>query len=150
MGTNDPYDRIQAALEKRLLTLTELPMRSNGTTPAVEVENVVYTPENGRVWLSCQLTPSAASRKTAGDGGYSRIDGAFKIAVRGPFGSGTAALRVLADRVVQHFKSGTTLTDGGITVIVLASRRDAGFRPDSSEWYEIPTYVEWYVHSDKV
>jgi hypothetical protein len=146
--STDFYDLAQAAFEKSLEAMTVLPTHPTTQEKLIAYENVVFTPADGVGWVRGTFAPIVSDRETAGDAGYSRIDGLYQVSVFWPIGKGTGEPRRLADAIIRNFKSGTVLSEGGITLTIAAAWRGVGTSED--EWYHIPVTVEWYAHHNEV
>jgi len=137
------YDRIQSAFEERLEAFPQMP--SGG----VAWENVRFDPTGPETkWLRCVFDPVAASRRSAGDNGYSRADGFFLIWIYCPIGIGTSESAIIADALVEWFKSGTSLESGGEFAKILSAERGRG--GIETDWWVTPIRISWYAHTIKV
>lgn len=144
----DIYDQAQAAFEISLASVTELPTHPTTRRTLLAFENVDFEAVDGVGWVRGTFAPIVSVRETAGDTGYSRIDGLFNIGVFWPIGKGSGEPRRLADAIIKHFKSGTVLSEGEARITVVASWRGPALKED--EWYHIPLTVEWYAHHNEV
>jgi hypothetical protein len=104
--------RIKQALEKHLAALS----------PALStaVENISFTPVLGTPYQDVQIVPRAPDNQTLGDG-YYRESGELQVFLCYPSGAGSAACMTRAILTRDHFKRGTTLSQGGIEVIIMST-----------------------------
>lgn len=138
------YDRIQSALEEHLAACPDI-----ATLDGVEWENSkLDAPGPAARWARVKFDPVAAERRGLGEGGHSRIDGLFSIWIHHPLGAGTQEPAVLADRLIEWFKSGTRVESGGEHATCLSAVRRAGGVVDG--WWVTPVIVSWYAHTTKV
>ena len=144
----DFYDQAQAALEINLESMTELPTHPTTRRTLLAFENADFEAVDGVGWVRGTFAPIISIRETAGDDGYSRIDGLFHIGVFWPIGKGSGEPRRLADAIIKQFKSGTILSEGEARITVVASWRGPALKED--EWYHIPVTVEWFAHHNEV
>ena len=100
---------IRTALEAKLNALTP--------TLATAWESVPFTPVVGTAYQQVNLMIADTLNPTMG-GTHYRIKGFMQVLLCYPpsVGAKTAATR--ADLLVNHFKRGTSLTSGGVTVII--------------------------------
>ena len=137
------YDRYQSALEGRLSAFSGFPYGN------VAWENVRFSPPTPTTpWMRASFMPVAAERKALGEDGYSRVDGLFKIWIYYPLGQGSSESSIIADSLIQWFKSGTRLESGGERVTILSASRGQGGIEDA--WWVIPVTISWYSHTGKV
>lgn len=137
------YDRLQSALEERLEAFPNMP------DGGVAHENVQFTPPTpSTAWMRVSFIPVASSRRTLGVNGLSRIDGVFSVWIYYPMGQGTSESSIVADRLIEWFKSGTRLESGGEVVTILSAARGQGGIQDA--WWITPVTVSWYSHTGKV
>ena len=128
--------------------MTELPTHPTTRRTLIAFENVNFEAVDGVGWVRGTFAPIVSTRETAGDTGYSRIDGLFNIGVFWPIGKGSGEPRRLADTIIRHFKSGTILSEGEARITVAASWRGPALKED--EWYHLPITVEWFTHHNEI
>ena len=144
---SDVYDKIRSALDTRLKAMGDaLPSIEN--KPVIAWENVTFTPPDGSAWVRAHFGTSASQRKTAGDTGYSRIDGMYEVVIMWPLGDGAGGPVRLADKIIQQFKSGTRLSAGDVTITVSAAWKAPGY--SDGGWFNVPVTVAWYTHQNEV
>jgi len=102
--------RIKVALEKHLQALA--PVLSTA------VENVSFTPVPGVPYQDVQIVPREPDNQTLGDGFY-RDTGELQVFLSYPSGTGSQQAMNRAILTRDWFKRGTTLTQGGIEVIIM-------------------------------
>lgn len=145
--TSDAFTECAVALETHLSRWDDLP--SGG----VAWENSRFIPpsEADTLWVRVNFQPNVATRRTAGDNGYSRIEGMFSIVIMSPEGGGGGAARQLADSLVRRFRSGTDLAspnDPDVKVTVQSAFAGAGATDDYGDatYFQVPVFVVWYTH----
>lgn len=103
---------IRRALEKRLAAMSP--------ALATAYENVEFTPTVGTPYQSVNLLPAQPEDAVHGSSIYFER-GVFQITLRYPIGTGPAAAEARAQLVRQQFKRGTSMTESGITVLVVGT-----------------------------
>jgi len=100
---------IRTALETKLNALTP--------TLATAWESVPFTPVVGTAYQQVNLMIADTLNPTLG-GTHYRIKGFMQVLLCYPPNAGATTAATSADLLVNHFKRGTSLTSGGITVII--------------------------------
>lgn len=100
---------IRTALETKLNALTP--------TLATAWESVPFTPVVGTAYQQVNLMIADTLNPTLG-GTHYRIKGFMQVLLCYPPNAGAKTAAIRADLLVNHFKRGTSLTSGGITVII--------------------------------
>ena len=123
---------IQAALEKRLLTLPpQLP---------TAWENVTFTPPSSmwqRVNHLINVPRELALERTL------RMDrGIFQVTVHAPINTGRLAAMQRAELIRDHFAPVLMLTEGAVRVDIVDTPRIASPMPDEA-WWAVPVSVYW-------
>lgn len=80
-------------------------------------ENVSFTPKATEPYQLTRLVPLPVENPTYGDN-YHREVGFYQIVLSYPKGSGVGAISLMADKIKDYFKRGTTLVEGTDKVIV--------------------------------
>ena len=107
---SNPISSIRAAFVTKLQTFTGL--------PSVAWENVPFTPTAGVTYIAPFLLPGEPFQAEIGTAGINRHSGVYQISIFAPAGGGMAAINTLAGSLCDHFKRGTALSYGGVTVTV--------------------------------
>lgn len=68
--------------------------------------------------------------------------GIFQISLRYPLGSATAGIMARADLIRTQFKRGTTLTQGGVNVLITQTPKVGAGMVDESFWH-VPVSIPW-------
>lgn len=105
---SNPISNIRAAFVTRLQTFPSM--------PSVAWENVPFTPVSGVPYIAPFLLPGEPSQSELGTAGANSHTGVYQISVFYPSGGGVAALNTLVSSLCDHFKRGTTISYGGVTV----------------------------------
>lgn len=126
---------IQRAFEKRLLTITP-------TIQTVPV-GVSFTPVTGTPYQKIQLVPRNPENPTMGDGYYREV-GEFQIFICYPPNKGTADAIARAELTRSYFQRGTTLTEGGLEVIIPVTPYIAGASPVGDRLI-VPVIIQYSV-----
>lgn len=100
---------IRTALETKLNALTP--------TLATAWESVPFTPVVGTAYQQVNLMMADTLNPTLG-GDHYRIKGFMQVLLCYPPNTGAKTAATRADLLVNYFKRGTSLTSGGITVII--------------------------------
>ncbi len=134
-GTLAGVSLIRAMLESRLNTLS----------PALATawENVPYTPVAGTAYQAAYLLTATPENPTMGDEFY-RERGIFQITLFYPLQAGTATAAARAESIRTLFKRGTSITSGGITVIIETTPEIAQGRVDGDRW-ALPIKIRWFA-----
>ena len=100
---------IRTALETKLNALTP--------TLATAWESVPFTPVVGTAYQQVNLMIADTINPSLG-GNHYRLKGFMQVLLCYPPNAGAKTASTRADLLVNHFKRGTSLTSGGITVII--------------------------------
>ena len=127
---------IRAALETKLNTIT----------PALSTawENVPFTPVAGTPYQRVYLMTATPANPTMGDG-YYREQGIFQVSLFYPLQTGTLTAATRANLIQTTFKRGTSMTAGGITVIVGNTPEISQGRVDGDDRFHIPVKIQWFA-----
>lgn len=98
---------------------TALETKLNALTPTIATawESVPFTPVVGTAYQQVNLMTADTLNPTLG-GTHYRIKGFMQVLLCYPPNAGAKNAATRADLLVNHFKRGTSLTSGGITVII--------------------------------
>jgi hypothetical protein len=98
---------------------TALETKLNALTPALATawENVPFTPVIGTAFQQVNLMIADTLNPTLG-GNHYRVKGFMQVMLCYPANVGAKVAATRADLLVNHFKRGTSLTSGGVTVII--------------------------------
>lgn len=145
------YEDCQAALEEHLLLCPDLPLRSDGLTPAVAWENTDYQIEAGRNFLRVQFFTYEIPKGGIGKNGMVAVSGMFYISILTPGGIGSAPANELAGQLLLHFKSGQNLPapDGPHVVRTRKCWRGSAI-VENAGWFLLPITVDWYCHTESL
>lgn len=126
---------IRKALEKRLGTLT----------PAISTahEGVSFKPVAGIPYQRTQVVPFEPLNPTLGDDHF-REQGEFQIYLCYPSNQGLADVTTQAELVKNHFKRGTTLTEGAIEVLITRTPQITGSLP-LGDRVVVPVLIKYSV-----
>ena len=80
-------------------------------------ENVTFTPVLTEPYQLTRLVPLPVENPTYGDN-YHREVGFYQIVLSYPKGKGVGDISLMADKIKDYFKRGTTLVEGADKVIV--------------------------------
>lgn len=124
---------IRRALEQRL----------DAMSPAMATawENAPFTPTVGTPYQRANLLPATPDNQIQGAAAY-LARGIFQVTLCYPTGVGSADAETRAEAVRAQFKRGTTMTEAGINVIVMATPRTAPALIDGDR-YLIPISVTY-------
>jgi len=103
---------LRKAFEQYLLLL---PNGLGATRTAFE--NVTFNPKASEPYQLTRLVPLPVENPTYGDN-YHREVGFYQIVLSYPKGSGVGSISLMADKIKDYFKRGTTLAEGTDKVIV--------------------------------
>ena len=78
--------------------------------------NVDYVPITGTGYITTQQLPNQTMQASLGTTGKNRHRGIFQISVFWPKGKGQVTPLGTVGEIITHFKRGTVLTAGGISV----------------------------------
>lgn len=108
---------IKKALEKHLAALT----------PSISTayEALSFTPVPGTPYQKVQISTQRPENPTLGDD-YYRDRGEFQVFLCYPTNKGTGEVLTRAELLREHFKRGTTLVEGGATVLITRTPQIAG------------------------
>ena len=143
------YDQIQAALEGHLLDCPELPLNPATGKRLIAFENDRFEPVTNQPWWRVQFVPVGSERGSAGEDGYTRVDGEFVIDLFYPAGGGSGSARRAADDLVSHFKSAQSVTSsGGVAVWIRGARREPALSEE--RWFNVQVRVRWTTHQPEL
>lgn len=127
---------IRAALEAYLNTMTP----ALATAP----ENVNYTPTSGTPFQRINLLRANPENPTIGTTHYREL-GVFQVSLHYPMNAGPSPAETRAELVRTHFKRGTTLTSGGITVTIDGTPTIASGFVDGDRWV-VPVSIPYWAN----
>ena len=98
---------------------TALETKLNALTPTIATawESVPFTPVVGTAYQQVNLMMADTLNPSLG-GNHYRLKGFMQVLLCYPPNAGAKTASTRADLLVNHFKRGTSLTSGGITVII--------------------------------
>jgi len=98
---------------------TALETKLNALTPTIATawESVPFTPVVGTAYQQVNLMMADTLNPSLG-GNHYRLKGFMQVLLCYPPNAGAKTAATRADLLVNHFKRGTSLTSGGITVII--------------------------------
>jgi hypothetical protein len=103
---------IRKSFEKYLVVM---PLGLGATKTAFE--NTTFKPIVSEPYQMSRLVPLPIENPTFGDN-YNREVGFYQVVLSYPKGEGVGNLAVMADKVKDYFKRGTTLVEGSDKVII--------------------------------
>jgi len=103
---------LRKAFEKKLVA-----MPSGLGLTATALENVSFTPTASLPYQLSRLVPLPVENPTLGDN-YHREVGFYQVVLSYPKGTGVGALTLMADKVKDYFKRGTTLVEATDKIVV--------------------------------
>ena len=112
------FANISSALDGRLNTLASL--------PPVAWQNTGYAPVSGVLYLRPTLLPAQTRQSGLGDAGLDEHQGIYQIDIFAAVGGGRGVAEGQADLISDHFKRGTSLASGGISVRLRDVSRTTG------------------------
>lgn len=124
---------IEAALEERLLTLTD--------PPPIAWEDVGFEPTTGRGYLRVHHLHNAP-RDLYLDGGSAELAGILQVAVVWPAGQGKVEAKQMAEQVSALFAPVQSLDAGSRRIELTQTPAIAGGMPDEG-WYTVPVSISW-------
>jgi hypothetical protein len=140
-----PYDQVQAALETHLTEYNGAPHDPETGDLLIAFENDRFEPATGQVWWRVQFVPVGSERGSAGEDGYTRIDGELVVDLFYPAGGGSGQARRAADDLVRHFRSAQTVTSkDGVDVWIRGARREPALSEE--RWFSVQVRVRWTTH----
>lgn len=104
-------------IESKILEAFLSRLSSLSLTPAMEVawpDKPFDPPEQG--YLRATHVPNTVTQVTLGDAGQNRYRGIYQVSVFWKRGATEIVAREKADLVAAHFKRGTTLSNGGLSI----------------------------------
>ena len=139
------YDQVQAALETHILEYNGVPANPETGAILIAFENDRFEPVSGQPWWRVQFVPVASERGSAGEDGYTRIDGELVVDLFYPAGGGSGQARRAADDLVSHFRSAQTVTSkDGVDVWIRGARREPALSEE--RWFSVQVRVRWTTH----
>lgn len=126
--------QIQDALIAQLKLVTGLPV--------LQEENTVMTPKGN--FARATLIRSRPSQLTVGTTGQNLHRGLLQVDLFVPVNTGTTAVNVLADAVIEAFPRGLVLASGDLVVHCVIAYRDTSRRLND-QFHQVPVVVEWQV-----
>lgn len=128
-----PYASIRSACAARLLTLPSV--------PAIAWENVAFTPPAGQPYLKPVLLPGEPVQAELGTNGLNMHPGIYQVSIFYPAGGGMAGFEALKNGLVDHFKRGTVLTYGGVSVRI--SKAFPGSMQQETDYIHQPITIQF-------
>ena len=128
-----PFSAIRSAFVTKLQTYVGL--------PSVAWENVPFTPTSGTTYLQPALLPGEPLQSELGATGQNRHMGIYQISIFAPTGTGILALNTLRDGLCDHFKRGTVLTYGAISLTI--QKAFPGPTMQETDWVHVPISIRY-------
>lgn len=122
------FTDINGALRTRLSTLPG--------APGIAWENIDYKPDSKILFLRQTILPAETSQACLGDNGLDFSVGIFQVDVFIPDGQGRSDW---PDKIADHFKRGTRLTQNQVTVTITSVSIEAGLKDDN--FYIVPVSI---------
>ncbi|HTF53704.1 MAG TPA: phage tail terminator-like protein [Pseudonocardia sp.] len=112
-------------------------------------ENIGFKPVIGTAWLQPTLMPASSRVVSTGPTALVRHVGYYQITVFTPAAAdttpGAGDANILCDGLMDHFRPGTVLTAGGLSVeVTYAETSPAMTEPP---WFSIPVFIGYRAHS---
>lgn len=104
-------------------------------------QNVAYQTVQGIPYQLVEMISSQPDEPTQG-GGYYKERGLYQVTLIYPLGVGVGALKTRAELIRNYFKKGSSLTYGGITVIIDKVPSLGIMMPDS-DTYSLPVKISY-------
>jgi hypothetical protein len=127
------YVQIQAALEKFLETLPDM--------PSLQTENQNYDPVHDAPYLRSIFLPAEPVAAALGTDAANRCFGLYQIAIHYPAGKGRGPALAIADQLVALFKRGLILTEDGSEVKIVRAWPESS--KQGHEWFILPVTIRW-------
>ena len=128
-----PFSAIRSAFVTKLQAYVGL--------PSVAWENALFTPTIGAMYLQPSLLPGEPSQVEIGPSGNDRHTGVFQISIFAPTGSGTQAMNTLRDGLIDHFKRGTILIYGAVSLTII--KAFPGPTMQETDWQHLPITIRY-------
>lgn len=132
--------RITEALHTRLAALTLSP------TMSVAWPDIDFTPPAAG-YLRPTHVPNTVRQATLGSAGKNRYRGIYQVSVFWQRNAGELVPREKADLVAAHFKRGTVLTNGGLSIRIYAPPVVAQTMQDGA-YTHTPVTIRYQVDAD--
>lgn len=115
--------------------------RLDAMTPALSTakDNTNFTPVVGTPYQETALLPAAPDNSTQGATHFKEI-GLFQVMLCYPKGTGAGDARARAELIKTQFKRGTTMTESGLTIIVISTPTIAPAFIDGDR-YKLPVSI---------
>lgn len=136
------YDKILAALETRLSTLTNV--------PDIAYENTIYTPVTDRPFIKTKFMPIDRRMISLGVGSdlkpyYQKYEGIFQLLLNYPESQGTRPTHNMVSEITDKFEAATDLSFQDVYVTIKQVERMRGI--NDSPWYKTPVNIHWYSYA---
>ena len=135
-------------------SLTEIQEALNSHLYAFQSDNVVW-PNTGPTYSPSADTPFLAVHNiyfppvqaTLGEGGGENlVSGIYQVDVYVPEGDGWSNLMAKVDALIDHFRRGTTITSGSVTVRIIRAGPEIAIA--ESGWWRLPVSIYWEAFTD--
>jgi hypothetical protein len=128
--------KIMAALMGRLQALPQ--------SPTVAWPGLDFQPAIGTPYLRPSFLSVPTVQATLGLAGFNRYSGILQVSVFHPINQGIIAPTEIAAAVAAHFKRGTSMAQGGVTVRVEAPPTvNTALTEDG--WHHTPVSISWFA-----
>lgn len=130
------YADIQNAFESELQSISGLPDLTG--------ENKRARPDLSEHWMRGTLL-----RREPDDGGIGKdsqeeYGGLYQVDVFIPSGEGTSSANEYADKILQHFRKGLVINNGGTNIIIQRAWSETSSREE--KWYQLPVLIRWFSY----
>lgn len=136
------YDNILAALETRVLSLTDV--------PDIAFENVKYIPKTDVTYLRTRFMPMDRRPASCGIGPdlkpyMQHYYGVFQIVINCPESKGQAETNKIVNEICDKFEAATDISHEDVYVTIKQVERMRGI--SEAPWYKTPVNIHWFSYT---
>ena len=136
------YDNILAALETRVLSLTDV--------PDVAFENTKYIPKTGVSYLRARFIPMDRRPASCGIGAdlkpyMQHYYGVFQIVINCPESEGQSKTNKIVNEICDKFEAATDISNEDVYVTIKQVERMRGI--SEAPWYKTPVNIHWFSYT---
>ena len=135
---NTVFSDIPTGLENHLNTMTNLPAD-------IVWENTNFTPTPDQAFLRVSTQPATPTRTSIGIDGLNTQTGIFLINSFYGKGSGRSVQNTFLSELVDHFKSGTVITENSVEIRIESVGPQPAIEEDA--WFHVPVQVTYIAYT---
>lgn len=108
--------------------------------------NYEYTPTANTPYLRLSIIPALTEQSDLGTDGLNNNEGIAQVDVFAVSNKTYGPAYTKADQLAEHFKRGTKLVNGGVTVTITGVEINPALASDG--WYQLPVSINYQAYTE--